>query len=114
MEKGDWTVTPHGEDGGPAHLNIGVPPEPDEKIDYVWVLVIIHPGGGEGIYGQVMQGQPMNLMLPFIFQDDYMKEQYEKLLRDKGTLEVLRRDKKRVEWRRFGTVAEVDVLVDGP
>jgi hypothetical protein len=102
-----------GEEGGSPHVAVGAPPDPDQKIGGVWVLVVIHPDGGEGIYGQVIDGPRGPMMVNFVFPEDYLKERFEELLREQGTLEVMRRDGKRAEWRYFDTIAEVDVLV-GP
>lgn len=77
-------------------------PEPDEKVDDLWCLVAVHPGGGEGIYGQNMPAQVdgVVLMVQFIGGES-MKQVFDQMLVDQGTWEVARRDGIRLEWRHY-------------
>jgi hypothetical protein len=85
------------EDGGRPHVHIGKLPEPDEKVDSLWVLVAINPDGGEGVYGQLVGDFWVN----FAVADDETKEVLEQHLRSAGSVEVCKRDGIRLEWRRF-------------
>lgn len=84
------------EDGGKPHITIGELPGVDERVDDLWILVCVMPDGGEGVYGQTVG----TYMVNFIATDVAMKDAMEKFLRESGTIEVCRRQRRRLEWRR--------------
>lgn len=97
------------DDYGIQHVNLDEFLGPDgrpgetEKIDDLWALISIHPGGGEGIYGQNMPGpvEGIALMVQFIASNDQMKQMFDTMLTEQGTYEVAAREGVKLEWRYF-------------
>lgn len=85
--------------GGRPHISVSKPPEPETTLEEVFILIATHPNGGEGIYGHKI-GENMHT---FVAQDRGIKNQLEKFLRDRGSIEVCKRDGVKLEWRRFTT-----------
>ncbi len=86
-----------GEDGGSPHINVGGDPDPEMVIDEVFILIATHPNGGEGIYGHSIADN----MHWFVAQDRALKDELERFLRDRGAIEVCRRQGVKLEWRRY-------------
>lgn len=85
------------EDGGVPHLNIGGAPEPEEVIEEVFILIATHPNGGEGIYGHKIEGA----VQMFVAQTPSLKDAMENFLRNRGSVEMCRREGVKLEWVRF-------------
>lgn len=96
----------NGEDGGKPHITIGELPTPEERVNDIWVLVCVMPDGGEGIYGQTV-GQ---YMVNFIATDAAMKDAMETFLRESGSVEVCRRQERRLQWRQANVVGEPEII----
>lgn len=96
----------NGEDGGKPHVTLGERPDPDQKVDGVWVLVAVQPDGGEGIYGAKIG----EFIRTFCVHDLDVKDGAEKYLRGVGSIEVCRREGVKLEWRRMESVGEPEVI----
>lgn len=81
--------------GGKPHVTVGELPDKSDRVEELWILVAIMPDGGEGIYGQTVEG----MMLNFIAQDPGTKDAMESFLRESGSVEVCRRQDRTLEWR---------------
>lgn len=90
------------DDGGVPHISVGKPPRPEQRVEQVWVLVAIHPDGGEGIYGQKIG----DLLQSFVVSDLELKDMLEDYLRGKGSVAVARREGIVLEWRQMALVGE--------
>lgn len=90
------------DDIGIPHVSIGDLPPDDQSVDYVWVLVTVTPAGGEGIYSQTIG----KYMYNFVVTEPAIKDRLEDHLRDRGSIELARRDGIKLVWRRFGGVEE--------
>lgn len=88
--------------GGQPHINVGEDPAPDARVEEVYVLVATTPEGGEGIYGHKIGNNMHNFVTPEVHMVDLL----EKFLREKGTVEVCRREGVKLEWRTFQQVGE--------
>jgi hypothetical protein len=91
------------EDGGLPHVTVGDKPDPDERVNSVWVLVAIDPNGGEGVYGQQIGG----LLQNFVVSRPDMKDALEDYIRGRGSVEVCRREGIELEWREMKQDGEV-------
>lgn len=88
-----------GESGGNPHLDLSqgaLPPE-GELIEAVWVCVVTHENGGEAIYGQHFG----SLFVNFVTESEKRKQQMDAMLQRQGTLSVIERLGKKIEWRRY-------------
>ena len=94
------------DDGGSPHINVGTPPAPDDRVEKVFVLVARQPDGGEGVYGHKIGDNMYNFVTP----DLGMKDMLETFLRERGTVEVCRREGIVLEWRTFEVVGESEVI----
>lgn len=90
------------DDFGKPHKSIGGMPPVDQRVESVWVLVAIGPDGGEGIYSQTIG----KYMYNFVVDDAALKDQLEDHLREQGSIEIARREKIKLIWRRFGGAEE--------
>lgn len=88
--------------GGNPHVNIGQDPDPDARVEEVYVLVATMADGGEGIYGHKIGDNMFN----FVTSQVHMVDLLEKFIREKGTVEVCRREGVKLEWRTFRQVGE--------
>jgi hypothetical protein len=84
--------------GSRRHVNANPEDVPERKIDRLYVLVAIHPGGGEGVFGQVVPGMGMT---NFAFGEKRVKDKADDLLRSQGTYEAAERDGITLEWRTY-------------
>lgn len=85
------------EDGGNPHVQLGENPNPEERVDSVWVLVATTSDGGEGIYGHLIGDHMTN----FVTCDSVIKQMLEDHIHRVGAVEVLRRQGTKLEWREF-------------
>lgn len=92
--------------GGKPHIAIGGMPEPEQRVDEVYVLVAITPEGGEGIYGHKISDSMYN----FVTAELHMKDLLENYLREQGTIEVVRRKGMRLEWRVFHSLGQAEPI----
>lgn len=94
------------EDGGLPHINIGQRPDPDVRIDEVFVLVATDPNGGEGIYGHLIGDHMVN----FCVSAGDLKEMLERHIRSTGSIEMCRREGIGLEWRVYERSGEPEVI----
>ena len=85
-----------GDSGGNPHVDITAK-LPTEPINEVYVLVVTHSNGGEGIYGQIIG----NLMVNFVTESLERKSQMESMLHQQGTYLVAEKMGLKLEWRTF-------------
>jgi hypothetical protein len=86
-----------GDDFGKAHVTIGGEPPADQRITDCWVLVAVMESGAEGVYSQTIGKHLHN----FVATEPGMKDVLEDYLRERGSIEVARREGIRLEWRHF-------------
>lgn len=92
-------MTVHGEEGGVPHMTLGDPPEPEQRINHIWALIAVEEDGGEGIYGSSFGQLPVPV--PAVTNSDGVKDAMEDHLRHRGSVQVSKRNKTRLEWRKF-------------
>lgn len=85
------------EDGGSPHLMIGDLVPEDARVRQVYVLVATQPDGGEGIYAHRIGDHMFN----FAVSELPLKEILERFIREKGSIEVCRREGIKLEWRTY-------------
>lgn len=88
--------------GGLPHVTVGRPPESEERVERVWVLVAIHPDGGEGVYGQKIG----DLLQNFVVSNLELKDRLEEYIRERGSVEAARREGIVLEWREMAIVGD--------
>lgn len=93
--------------GGKPHVTIGAMPSPEDRVSDLWVLVCVMPDGGEGIYGQSVPGFGM---MNFIAAAPDVKDAMEQFIREAGSVEVCRRQNRRLEWRKTTVPPEGEVI----
>lgn len=93
------------DDGGKPHITLGKTPDPDQRIEEVWVLVATTPEGGEGIYGQKIEDHMFN----FVAENLPMKDALEDYLRQKGSVEAARRSGIKLEWVHFSSGERTEI-----